>query len=159
MTDKFISQALAANLAETRYKNIVIPKSHQFFITLSESYYGIKKRASECLIEYSHPYSNRKFVVEQLREITLGDFWYYIKLKEAEKAYDILLDVFSNLMKSDIKQELQIQIIQTLLEFIELLTNQEHILYGTIAKILKIFQQNLASKEISFIKSSKSFIK
>lgn len=159
MTDKFISQALAANLAETRYKNIVIPKSHQFFITLSESYYGIQKRASECLIEYSHPYSNRTFVIEQLREITLGDFWYYSKLQEAEKAYNILLDVFNSLLKSDIKQELQIQIIQTLLEFVELLTNQENIQYGTIAKILKIFQQNLASKDISFIKSSKSFIK
>jgi len=159
MTDKFISKALEANLAETRYKNIVIPESHQYFITLSESYYGINKRASECLIEFSHPYSNRKFVVEQLREIALGDFWYYVGLDDAEKNWDILLDVFNTLLQSDLKNELQIQVIQTLIEFIELLTKQDTILYATIAHCLNIFEQNINNNENSFIESSKFFIK
>ncbi|HRZ21941.1 MAG TPA: hypothetical protein P5184_09750, partial [Bacteroidales bacterium] len=98
MDQQFVSKALEANLAETRYKNIVIPKEHQYFIQLSSSYYGINKRASECLIEYSHPFSNRKFVVEELRQILLGDMWFYSGLPESEKAWDIILSVLDTLL-------------------------------------------------------------
>ncbi|MCX6235259.1 MAG: PEP-utilizing enzyme [Bacteroidetes bacterium] len=159
MADKFISKALEANLAETRYKNIVIPESHQFFITLSESYYGISKRASECLIEYSHPFSNRKFVVEQLREILLGDFWFYFGNEQAEKAFDVILDVQDKLLQCDLKKELHLEIIQTLIEFVELLSRQRKILHHTISECLHIFKRNLELRKESFIESSRFFIK
>jgi hypothetical protein len=61
MSEKFYSKALEANLAETRYKDIVIPEHLREFISLSEKYYGINKRAQECIIEYLHPFSNRLF--------------------------------------------------------------------------------------------------
>jgi len=159
MTEKFESKALEANLAQTRYKNIEIPKSHQYFIGLSGSYYGINKRATECLTEFSHPLSNSKFVVDQLREILLGDFWYYVALEDAEKAYDIVLDMFNQLLGSDIKKELRIKIIQTLVEFIELLTKHDKVLYHTISHCFDIFVANLERNEESFIESSKFFIR
>ena len=159
MTEKFESKALEANLAQTRYKNIKIPKLHQYFIGLSGSYYGINKRATECLTEFSHPLSNSKFVVDQLREILLGDFWYYVALDDAEKAYDIVLEMFNQLLGSEIKKELRIKIIQTLVEFIELLTKHDQILYKTISHCLKILNTNLDRNEESFIESSKFFIR
>ena len=85
MDKKFVSKALEANLAETRYKDIKIPDKHLSFINLSKKYYGINKRANDCMIEYQHPFSNRKFVIEQLREILLTDYWFYINLANAEK--------------------------------------------------------------------------
>jgi pyruvate,orthophosphate dikinase len=159
MTGTFISKALEANLAETRYKNIVIPESHQYFISISQSYYGINKRARECLIEYSHPFSNRKFVVEQLREIFLGDFWFYFAHENAEQAFDIILGVQDKLLNSDIKKDLQIQIIQTLIEFTELLSKQNKILHHTITACLNVFKKNLDHHNESFIESSKFIIR
>lgn len=87
MTEKFYSKALEANLAETRYKNIVIPEHLQAFIDLSKEYYGINKRAQECIIEYLHPFSNRLFVVEETREILLSDFWFYASTPNAVDAF------------------------------------------------------------------------
>ena len=124
MKEKFVSKALEANLAETRYKNIVIPEEHQQFIQLSNAYYGINKRASECVIEYQHPFSNRKFVVEQLREIALTDFWFYNGLPDAENAFRIILNMYNNLLQQSLPEDLQIQIIKTLLEFIKRLSEQ-----------------------------------
>lgn len=45
MDQEFVSKALEANLAETRYRDIYIPDDHLEFIRLSEGYYGINKRA------------------------------------------------------------------------------------------------------------------
>ena len=58
MSETFKSQALEANLAQTRYKDIFIPEEHQHFIDLSAKYFGINKRAKECITEYHHPLSN-----------------------------------------------------------------------------------------------------
>ena len=77
MSETFKSQALEANLAQTRYKDIFIPEEHQQFIALSAKYFGINKRAKECITEYHHPLSNHTFVTEELRKMLLDDFWFY----------------------------------------------------------------------------------
>jgi len=38
MKEPFVSKALEANLAETRYRDIYIPKDHLDFIALSKDY-------------------------------------------------------------------------------------------------------------------------
>ncbi len=87
MAEKFKSKALEANLAETRYKEIKIKPDYQRFINQSKKYFGINKRANDCIIEFQHPFSNRKFVTEELRKILLTDYWYYIALNEPIKAW------------------------------------------------------------------------
>ena len=159
MKEKFVSKALEANLAETRYKNIVIPEEHQQFIQLSNAYYGINKRASECIIEYQHPFSNRKFVVEQLREMVLSDFWFYNGLPDPDKAFTVVLNIYDTLLQNKLPEDLQIQIIKTLLEFIKRLSEQPEILTRTISKSFSILKNNLDKNETAFIKSSKFFIK
>ena len=65
METTFKSQALEANLEQTRYKDIHIPAEYQDFINLSAKYFGINKRAKECITEYHHPLSNHTFVSEK----------------------------------------------------------------------------------------------
>ena len=43
MSQTFKSQALEANLEQTRYKDIFIPEEHRQFIGLSAKYFGINK--------------------------------------------------------------------------------------------------------------------
>ena len=159
MTEKFVSKALEANLAETRYKDIIIPDGHQQFIDLSKAYYGLNKRAQECIIEYQHPFSNRKFVIEQLREILLTDFWFYNALPEAIKNYDILLQIFANLLNEKLKEDMQILSIRTLLEFSEKLAIQAVDRHETLHKVIKLLADRIAAMPSASIKSSKFFLK
>jgi pyruvate,orthophosphate dikinase len=119
MDPKFKSQALEANLAETRYKNIEIPENHRKFIAFSEKYFGIHKRAQECVTEFHHPLSNRKFVVEELRKMLITDFWFYknLSMPKAVFAFDVMIAMFDRLLQGPLMADLVETVIKTLLEF------------------------------------------
>ncbi|MBE0663446.1 MAG: hypothetical protein IH597_13380 [Bacteroidales bacterium] len=160
MTEKFYSKALEANLAETRYKDIVIPANLQSFIDLSKDYYGINKRAQECIIEYLHPFSNRLFVVEQLREILISDFWFYAGLPEAVKALSEPVMLYNILLETCKKEDLSEQIVKTLLELMsQIIKEKKTELYPVIHQCLEVLENNLGSNTTAYIKSSKFFFK
>ena len=151
MKEKFVSKALEANLAETRYKDIKIPADYQFFISLSKKYYGINKRANDCVVEFHHPFSNKKFVAEELRGILLTDFWFYIGLEEADKALKIPLKLIQELLLSCDKAELKVMIIRTILEFVQKLSKEEK-------QHVELIKTCFGTLEIGFQADSRSFI-
>ncbi len=158
MDKKFVSKALEANLAETRYKDIKIPDKHLSFINLSKKYYGINKRANDCMIEYQHPFSNRKFVIEQLREILLTDYWFYINLKNAEEAFIIPLELLKNLLIEGNNRDHHIMIIRTLLEFAKKLNKEEgRDFTSTFQFIYDVFDTGFKSDPLSYIEASKYY--
>ncbi len=117
MSETFKSQALEANLAQTRYKDIFIPEEHQQFIALSAKYFGINKRAKECITEYHHPLSNHTFVTEELRKMLLDDFWFYTRDDIPADALHIPLEMMHSLLKPDVAAKLRLNIVITLMEF------------------------------------------
>ena len=117
MSETFKSQALEANLAQTRYKDIFIPEEHQQFIALSAKYFGINKRAKECITEYHHPLSNHTFVTEELRKMLLDDFWFYTRDDIPADALHIPLEMMHSLLKPDVAAKLRLTIVITLMEF------------------------------------------
>ncbi len=160
MTEKFYSKALEANLAETRYKDIVIPENLQLFIDLSKDYYGIHKRAQECIIEYLHPFSNRLFVVEQTREILLSDFWFYAGLPDAAGAFREPVMLCSRLLEEGIRDDLGDLVVKTLLELMEQIgKDNKESLYPVIDICLHVLSVNLDKNVRAFINSSKFFLK
>ena len=119
MSETFKSQALEANLAQTRYKDIFIPEDHQQFIALSAKYFGINKRAKECITEYHHPLSNHTFVTEELRKMLMDDFWFYTRDDIPADALYIPLEMMHSLLKPEVAAKLRLNIIITLMEFAE----------------------------------------
>ncbi|MCR5646384.1 MAG: hypothetical protein K6F96_08415 [Bacteroidales bacterium] len=117
MSEPFKSQALEANLEQTRYKDIFIPEEHQQFINLSVKYFGINKRAKDCITEYHHPMSNHTFVTEELRKILIDDFWFYTREDVPADAYLIPIEMMRSLMRPDVPKKLRLNIVNTLLEF------------------------------------------
>ena len=117
MSEPFKSQALEANLEQTRYKDIFIPEAHQQFINLSVKYFGINKRAKDCITEYHHPLSNHTFVTEELRKILMDDFWFYTRDDVPADAYLIPLEMMRSLLKPEVPKKLRLSIVNTLLEF------------------------------------------
>jgi len=157
MDKKFVSKALEANLAETRYKDIKIPPKYQDFIKLSVKYYGINKRANDCIIEYQHPFSNRKFVIEQLREILLTDYWFYVGLSDPGKAFSIPLELLQYLLTEGENREHHIMIIRSLLEFSQKLIKEGRDFSKTFRFIYSTFEQGFKNDPLSYIEASKYF--
>ena len=117
MSETFKSQALEANLAQTRYKDIFIPEEHQQFIALSTKYFGINKRAKECITEYHHPLSNHTFVTEELRKMLMDDFWFYTRDDVPADALHIPLEMMHSLLKPEVALKLRLNVVITLMEF------------------------------------------
>lgn len=159
MDQEFVSKALEANLAETRYRDIYIPDDHQVFIRLSEGYYGINKRANDCITEYHHPLINRKFVVEELREILITDFWFYTKENIEPNCFKIPIGMFRELLEPSLSHELQRQAIQTLLEFINLIMSKKVSHRAIAHQCLDLLDDAFDQCSESFILSSKFFPK
>ena len=137
MSETFKSQALEANLAQTRYKDIFIPEEHQHFIDLSTKYFGINKRAKECITEYHHPLSNHTFVIEELRKMLLDDFWFYTREDIPTDVLHIPLEMMHSLLKPEVAAKLRLNVIITLMEFADKTfasltpSNAEHLRGGT----------------------------
>ena len=157
MAEKFKSKALEANLAETRYKDIKIEPDYQAFIDLSKKYFGINKRANDCIIEFQHPFSNKKFVAEELRKILLTDYWYYIALEYPEKAFEIPITMIKKLLLEESSKEFHVMIIKTILEFVQKLAKEKVEYNTTIERCCMTLQSGLKSDSLSFIKASKYF--
>jgi pyruvate,orthophosphate dikinase len=157
MEKKLISKALEANLAETRYKDVNIPSDYQAFINLSKKYYGINKRANDCIVEFQHPFSNRKFVIEELRSILLTDFWFYKALIKPENAFSIPLKLMQTLLLEDLNIDQEVLIIKTLLDFSNKLFKEEKDYSETIMFCLHALENGLKIKPYSFIVASKYF--
>jgi pyruvate,orthophosphate dikinase len=155
MEEKFISKALEANLAETRYKDIKIPPDYQSFIDLSKKYYGIHKRANDCIIEFQHPFSNKKFVAEELRSILLTDFWFYIALENADEALQTPVQLMQELLLSCDNPKLKVMIVRTLLEFIHTLSKDKKPHIELIEICLQTLIDGFKSDPRSFIMASK----
>jgi len=157
MAEKFKSKALEANLAETRYKDIKITPEYQEFIDLSIKYFGIHKRAYDCVVEFQHPFSNRKFVSEELRKILLSDYWYYMSLNNPEKAFAVPIDLLSQLLIDSKSANYHLIIIKTILEFIKKIAEEEKDFSTTINKCCDVLQKGFEKDSLSFIKASKYF--
>lgn len=160
MDKKFQSKALEANLAETRYKDIKITPDFQVFINLSKKYYGIHKRANDCIIEYQHPFSNKKFVVEELRKILIADYWFYIGLDFPDKAFAIPLSLLDKLLNDEkTGVELKVFILNTLLEFAQKLFKEKNEHYDTILNCCNVLKNGLDKNKFSYIQASRYFKK
>jgi len=159
MATQFTSKALEANLAETRYRDIYIPEIHQEFIQLAAGYFGIKKRATDCITEFHHPLSNRKFVIEELREILITDFWFYAKDEMPKNALEVPLEMMQELLNDKTSCELRMLIARTLLELISLITGKRNKLEDMALKSLAILDDGFTENKNCFINSSNHFSK
>ena len=156
MEKKFVSKALEANLAETRYRDIKIPPEYQEFINLSKKYYGIHKRANDCIIEYQHPFSNKKFVIEELRKILITDYWFYIGLKNPDKAFGVPLKLLGNLLNDEkVTDVLKTFILRTLLEFSQKIYREKTDHTALLKQCCQIHTQSFAANKRSYIEASR----
>ncbi len=155
MSETFKSQALAANLEQTRYKDIFIPAEHQRFIELSAKYFGINKRAKECITEYHHPLSNHTFVTEELRKMLMDDFWFYTRDDIPADALHIPMEMMHSLLKPEVAAKLRLQIIITLMEFANKVISESPKHSELILLVFNILNDSFEANKDVFILATK----
>ena len=155
MSETFKSQALEANLEQTRYKDIFIPEEHQQFIALSAKYFGINKRAKECITEYHHPLSNHTFVTEELRKMLMDDFWFYSREDIPSDALLIPLEMMHNLLKPEVALKLRLNVIITLMEFADKVIKESPQRCELIAQAFNILKEAFEGNKDVFILATK----
>ncbi len=155
MSETFKSQALAANLEQTRYKDIFIPAEHQRFIELSAKYFGINKRAKECITEYHHPLSNHTFVTEELRKMLMDDFWFYTRDDIPADALHIPLEMMHSLLKPEVAAKLRLQIIITLMEFANKVISESPKYSELISLVFNILNDSFEANKDVYILATK----
>jgi pyruvate,orthophosphate dikinase len=119
------SGALKANLEQTRTDKLIIPIEYQEIIDFSSSHTGIQNRTKECIEEYFHPYSNRKVVSDLLRQLMLSDFWFFNDADQSEKFFPLMTDMAAVMLGEEIDENIKINLIRSLLEFVEKLFREE----------------------------------
>jgi len=145
------STALEINLAHTRDLIIDIPEEHQWFISLSDNYYGIHKRSEDFFNEFHHPYSNHADVVGQIPAIFIGDLWFYRALPEAVRALDAECNIISTLLREELEPRLKEQLVYTLLKLIENLSTDPVLFKQTIEHAISVLEENIGASTESCI--------
>ena len=159
MAEPFKSQALEANLEQTRYKDIFIPEEHQRFIDLSAKYFGINKRAKECVTEFHHPMSNHTFVIEELRKILIDDFWFYTREDVPSDALLIPLEMMRSLLRPEVPKKLRLNIVNTLLEFVSKEDRRQKTEDGILEEVFDVLNERFDTNRDCYILASKYAIR
>ena len=125
MPGGFDSKALKANMSLTKIETPELSAGEKTFLSLSEKYWGIQKRTAEFLAELNHPYKNTQFLLNGLRQILLDDIWLYHQSSDPEVAYKNLFEIIKRIKKAMKDSQVREMFIQTLIEFIGALHQQE----------------------------------
>lgn len=153
------SDALAANLSQTKVDEVIIPENHLWFLSLSSDFWGIHNRTHEFLKELHHPMSNRKDVIDSLLKISISDFWIFKDLPERRRAMDIILDIYEQLINEELSYTLETHLIAIYLDFLadnyESLAEYEQLLQ----KYIDILTRNINKREFVYLSNMGAFRK
>lgn len=153
------SDALAANLSQTKVDEVIIPENHQWFLSLSKDYWGINNRTAEFLRELHHPMSNRKEVVETLLKISISDFWIFKEIPERQRAMDIILDIYDSLIGEALPYEISKYLISVYQDFLWNTYDSLAEFDELLLKYIDILDRNINNNEFVFISNMGGFRK
>ena len=109
MTDNnLVKNAYQANLDQTKIKSVDIPLEDQKFVELTKNYWKLNKRSEEFVYEYNHPYKNHEYLVETIKQISIGDFWFYKSLECQCKVFEQILRFYNELF-NEVKKDIFIE--------------------------------------------------
>ena len=157
MSEHIVSKALEVNLENTKDTSIQIPEDQAWLLSLSESKWGTHKRTQEFLNEFNHKFRNNQYVIESLHGICLTELWFYNGLDEAERALDVFLRIFKQLMETSLSEVQRDLLIKTFIKFLDRLTALENYPEGIIERGLEILDSDSMLHEKLYIRNTGYF--
>ena len=168
-TVSIASSALEVNMKQTQMHQYDFSDDHKWLVEISEPERDIHSRIMLLFQEYYHKYRNDAFVVETLLEISLNDLWFFSRLLDQTRAFDLIIEVYETLMHQVKVYESKIALIQALFKFSERLFavaptysqginrllglverdfNEEPDCYFTHTRLFKTYLDKIGSSEV-----------
>jgi len=83
--------------------SLTIPARHLSLLELFTDFYGTHKRLKEFLEKFHQPHAQSDQLVEELRGISLGDFYKYNFNDQGQLALQILAEIYAELINREKK--------------------------------------------------------
>lgn len=148
---EFSSEALEANKYQTRAVN-ELSSEQEDFLELSASYWGINNSTKEFLAEYNHPFSNYKYLGDNIKKIALDNLWLYTKSEKYEFAIGMINDFFAEIFDKANDEIIKENLLQSYLQMFDLLAEKEpKKFYKELNIILSKLDEWAAVEENDFI--------
>ena len=161
MSDQFDSMALAVNLSETRQDAVALPEEHEYFLSLSDSYYGIHEYTRDLFFEYHHKYPNYAYIATRLRKMAVGDYWLYAKSESPERAFGTVLDLIMGQLEAPAPFDTKKNLVRTLVDFTERLlsdaTVHHSILRRSLHSLSKLLRRDVSLVLLNSVAIKKQF--
>lgn len=157
--NKIQSGALEVNLEKTRTEEFKIPSQYEEIIAFADDHTGIHARAKECIEEFFHPFSNREVVSGLLRHMLLADFWFYGQAPHRNEYRILLADIAITIISEDVPEPIKINLIRSVLEFIDKLVEENEENDVVLLHILSALLKTQPTANHSFIYCSNWFQK
>ncbi len=144
----FSSKALEVNLDKTRRESITIPPPQKWFLSLSQDHSGLNARTKEFLTELNHPYPNYPWIINNLKKICLGDFWFYSGQDEPDRAFAVIIGCFEQLISRPIRPDARPNLLHAVFQFLDKLLTEDTPYESSAALFLSVIESCLQKEDI-----------
>ena len=123
--NQWVSTALKVNLERTAVE-VQIPPAYAPLLQIAGDHYGFHKKTRELLTELNHPYINWDFVLDELKSISIGNFYLYNKHPDGLGAIAILKAIYFDILKSSASEEVKDSAIHYLFDYADAIILQSN---------------------------------
>jgi pyruvate,orthophosphate dikinase len=153
--------ALEINLERTRAV-VDIPSRYRVLIDVVQDHYGIAKRVEELLLEMNHPFVNWAFVLGQLKELSIGNFYDFSNHEQGLDALKTFADIYLAVITETGDEEVRDDAVRCCLEYLNaLLTSSGTLLERNCALLPSLFRSltDLSRAHGNLLKRSSGHVK
>lgn len=155
------SSALQVNLERTAAK-VEIPEEYLPLLEIVEDHYGLRKKTDELLTELNHPFVNWSFVLQQLRTISIGDFYEFDRHEKGLTALRIILGIYFRVIESAKSEETRENGVRYLFDFVNtILSRSDQRLSRNAALFPWLLDSltNLSENDPSVLRKASGYVK
>ncbi|NLW34588.1 MAG: pyruvate, phosphate dikinase [Syntrophorhabdus aromaticivorans] len=155
------SSALQVNLERTAAK-VEIPQEYLPLLTIVKDHYGVLKKATELLTELNHPFVNWGYVLQQLRTLSIGDFYEYNRHADGLTAVRIILQIYWRVIQQAANEEVKENGVRYLFDYMDtLLRNSNESLSRNLSlfPLVVKFLLKIADEDAFLVRKSSAYLK
>jgi pyruvate,orthophosphate dikinase len=155
------SSALQVNLERTAAK-VEIPEEYLPLLEVVKNHYGLQKKTNELLLELNHPFVNWDYVLQQLRTISIGDFYEYNRHANGFEAVRIILQIYMSVIQHAANDEIRENGVRYLFDYLDtILSGSNEYLSRNVALFPSVVEslRNIVNNDSSILKKSSGYFK
>ena len=155
------SSALQVNLERTA-ATVEIPEEYLPLLKIVEAHYGLHKKTTDLLTELNHPFVNWGYVLQQLRSLSIGDFYEYNRHTDGFTAVKLLLQIYFRIIRQGTGESTREDAVRYLFDYTDtILLNSGEFLSRNLTLVLFVIESllSISNENMSVLKKSSPSLK